>query len=1314
MVGVRDEAAVRYRAVADFADLIKQARKAKAAVAALKKEEEAYNAAAKDADKSTEKQAEAFRDKQKATIAAAKATRDNSRAVKEKSDSLRETARETKNVEKAERSQTSVERELQNAIKRTARQHKSRIIDVDRTSTAYRKLTGYFSRFTLNLDRSNVRLQKLDGWLTRLRHFRPRLIPPFIALIPIIGSLLALINPLVAGLGAIGAAGFGLASSLGLAAGSAVALVPALSTLVGVVSTLLLAFNGVGDALKSGFDGDIEKFEKAMEKLTPSAREFVKETLKIGPAWREVREAVQESFFAQLSGDMEKLTRAAPALRQALSGIATALGQVVSKGIGVVSSGPWSKDFVTLGESSARVVSLMGDGLIFLATALKDVAVAAGPFLERLTKGFREGAANFATLVAEGRKSGSLAAYLDRAGDSLAQWWRIAKNITATIVNYASAAREFNRWTTDGFEKLSASWRKASQEAKREGSPYKRYLEEIKPLLVQTRGLFGDFFRWFKDQAMDSGNIEAMTRIVELIRTELGPALGDIIETLADSGIGESLIKALSSILQAIDDFLQHGGAAAFQTFWEITAGIFEFFASVVKSLPMGVVKTLATTLAVISALKFFGIYDLAKGLGLLLAKSGLLRAFSTAIAGMSTQFMILQRATAVAGTGGIFATITNGAKAAGGALGRLGGAFLGFLGGPVGLAITALGIVFGIFTSIAQAEQEAAAKAQEYESDVDNLTDSLDGLGEATKRTADLIKENLSEAFNKIDTDNSAFIVWGEKLDKKVPDYLKEIGISSDDMAQALQRGGVQAENMRKKLAAIVEEGRLTSKVSVTKIGDDGKLESSWEQQTSGYTDRARAAQKLLAIYDEESQKLSDAKSKYQELANAQQEYRATLTDAERATEDFNGALATLQDAASTAEERVNALKNAVDILLGRTLSAKEAEALYVEEMQNLADTLENLNPALVDASGNFDLAAEGGLDLHNALTDVRDGMYEAMDAAYQNAVANGDVAGAQEAAKKAGEEWVTGLRDQLTQMGLNETQIDSLVTQYGLLPDTVSTVLALDGATTTETQLLAIKGLLESTPENTPVEVTTGALTANAIKTLEKAGFTVKEIPGSKNVTVSGTLTNQFWSTINEATRTRTAMIRLVATNGGASMNWGGREVTAQANGGLWKKGVQAFADGGMVRKYANGGTDTGIYKGRKGGIIKFAEPETKWEAYISGKPGKENRNRQVAAEAVQRLGGFATFSQGLNGIAGGLEQLRRSGQGFAFANGGTMDYGRVGITGHQTPSMSSGDSAPRAGVVIENLNVNNPAPEPTSETLPRTIRKVAYLGV
>lgn len=71
---------------------------------------------------------------------------------------------------------------------------------------------------------------------------------------------------------------------------------------------------------------------------------------------------------------------------------------------------------------------------------------------------------------------------------------------------------------------------------------------------------------------------------------------------------------------------------------------------------------------------------------------------------------------------------------------------------------------------------------------------------------------------------------------------------------------------------------------------------------------------------------------------------------------------------------------------------------------------------------------------------------------------------------------------------------------------------------------------------------------------------------------------------------------------------------------------------ANGGMY-SYADGGFGEGIYSGGTP-LYKFAEPETRWEAFISGRPGQEDRNRKIWADAGTRLGmisgGSTTNSQ------------------------------------------------------------------------------------
>jgi hypothetical protein len=74
------------------------------------------------------------------------------------------------------------------------------------------------------------------------------------------------------------------------------------------------------------------------------------------------------------------------------------------------------------------------------------------------------------------------------------------------------------------------------------------------------------------------------------------------------------------------------------------------------------------------------------------------------------------------------------------------------------------------------------------------------------------------------------------------------------------------------------------------------------------------------------------------------------------------------------------------------------------------------------------------------------------------------------------------------------------------------------------------------------------------------------------------------------------------------------GSGRMGTSANGNLYA--------GGVAQAFANGGFPPGIYSGGAP-LYKFAEPETRWEAYISGKPGMESRNRQIWVDAGRRLG-------------------------------------------------------------------------------------------
>lgn len=71
-------------------------------------------------------------------------------------------------------------------------------------------------------------------------------------------------------------------------------------------------------------------------------------------------------------------------------------------------------------------------------------------------------------------------------------------------------------------------------------------------------------------------------------------------------------------------------------------------------------------------------------------------------------------------------------------------------------------------------------------------------------------------------------------------------------------------------------------------------------------------------------------------------------------------------------------------------------------------------------------------------------------------------------------------------------------------------------------------------------------------------------------------------------------------------------------------WRAPMLPSTEGadGFIEAYSRGGFAEGIYKGGAP-IHKFAEPETGWEAYISGKPSERARNREIWVETGNRLG-------------------------------------------------------------------------------------------
>lgn len=88
------------------------------------------------------------------------------------------------------------------------------------------------------------------------------------------------------------------------------------------------------------------------------------------------------------------------------------------------------------------------------------------------------------------------------------------------------------------------------------------------------------------------------------------------------------------------------------------------------------------------------------------------------------------------------------------------------------------------------------------------------------------------------------------------------------------------------------------------------------------------------------------------------------------------------------------------------------------------------------------------------------------------------------------------------------------------------------------------------------------------------------------------------------------------------------------SNANGGIYDGSFRTFADGGFGSDGWHA-RESQIVAG--GANILWGEPETGWEAYISGKPSQRNRNRAIWADAGRRLG-YEPERRGSEHVTGG----------------------------------------------------------------------------
>lgn len=562
--------------------------------------------------------------------------------------------------------------------------------------------------------------------------------------------------------------------------------------------------------------------------------------------------------------------------------------------------------------------------------------------------------------------------------------------------------------------------------------------------------------------------------------------------------VGRSLTGVLSSGLGIVGDVLT------------AVAPLVESFARVIASIPTPLLTAGVALAGVVAAMRQFSIVSTVTA-GLTKLKG----AFDTARLGAMEIGSAFRNArdnganllqSSVSG-------LSSGLSGVKGAASRVGGALLGAFGGPVGLAITGVVTAVGLFSAAAA---DAKQKSAEWKAGVEQLNGTLDKTtGAITEATLAQIGQNLAadgwderskELINgtgsladmtlaaagknqqMIDTLvhlASAQVDWNRKIHQSgggmitYKDALSKAGVSQQEFILALAEGGARLDAVKKKLMDVG--------VSDSNIFTNAKR----DMQGINF----EALEKITSL----SSQLGAAGEAFKQYADAAKEGAAASSEAALKQQQLQEALAVASDSMADQSERLRALKTALDLLNGGTMTAAEQQAALDEATRDMADAFAQANEAagglsnVLNADGTFNTASEAGAQFRDELLRISESAQNAaISAANLAEQTGGDVYAASVEAMKP---YIAEMEKLQEQYGLTDQQMQGMYEQIGLMPEQVGLVLAFDGLEGANKELAGVAFQLQNL-EAGQTTVNVDVLSDEAKTRLEQLGYKVKEL--------------------------------------------------------------------------------------------------------------------------------------------------------------------------------------------------------------------------
>lgn len=210
---------------------------------------------------------------------------------------------------------------------------------------------------------------------------------------------------------------------------------------VAALTTMKLAFYGVGDAMKHAYEGDDKKFAEDLEKLTPAARDFANEFRNLVPAMKEWQAAAQTGFFRELNGSLGRFLDLLRDTQPWVEGLASTMGFLTRQVLEFATSASSVSSFNKILSDTSGTLTGLSQGLRPVLQGFLDLSVVGTGFMRGLSGEMGEALARFGEFLSRASASGQALQWMENGLTVLKALGSIAKDVGGILSGVFEALR---------------------------------------------------------------------------------------------------------------------------------------------------------------------------------------------------------------------------------------------------------------------------------------------------------------------------------------------------------------------------------------------------------------------------------------------------------------------------------------------------------------------------------------------------------------------------------------------------------------------------------------------------------------------------------------------------------------------------------------------------------------------------------------------------------------------------------------------------------------------------------------------------------